>query len=330
MVDSVAAVSKPSTSSVTATGNGHKNDWRKYVALKASTEYDSDIGVFVNRVSARVFDGLAKFKASFERGPKGEVSAPLFGFSSKYLSVLYDSEDKNAEVTVCKNWRNLGVKYVRDVKAEQGVLTLTASAFSDKYNAELRLDVPRTDGMPRGSVTFPFGEVKVFRETGEDEEGEEFSMMQTSGFLAGPALGGRLVADYKHENVNLRYTYKDDEMTLIPSISYPIPYNNNLSLSPAIQFKRQFDESNKLSYLYNFSSTDWSAVYKHKPNEAFKLKLGYDSNVRLFWGSTWIGKEDAGAKEAPRKCRLQVMVQVPQDDVKSSAILFRIKKRWDL
>ncbi|KAL3685054.1 hypothetical protein R1sor_003076 [Riccia sorocarpa] len=331
MVDSVATPAKPSTSSsVTASDNVHKHDWRKSIALKASTEYDSDLGFFVNRVSARVFDGLAKFKASFERGPKGEVGAPLFGFSSKYLSVLYDAEDQNAQVTVSKSWRNVGVKYVRDIKAEQGDLTLTANAFNDKYRAELRLDVPPTDGMPRGSVSFPFGEFKVFRVTGEDEEGEEFSQMQTSGFLAGSAFGGRVVADYKNDELQLRYAYKDDEMTLTPSVTLPFPYTDNPSLSPSVQFKRQFDEANKLSYLYNFSSTDWSAVYKHKPNDTFKLKLGYDSNVRLLWGSTWVGKEDAGAKQAPRKCRLQIMVQVPQDNVKSSVVLFRIKKRWDL
>lgn len=43
-----------------------------------------------------------------------------------------------------------------------------------------------------------------------------------------------------------------------------------------------------------------------------------------------VGKEDAGAKNAPRKLKLQVMLQVPQDDVKSGALLFRMKKRWDL
>jgi hypothetical protein len=43
-----------------------------------------------------------------------------------------------------------------------------------------------------------------------------------------------------------------------------------------------------------------------------------------------VGKEDSGAKSAPRKCKLQVMLQVPQDDVKSGALLFRLKKRWDV
>jgi hypothetical protein len=42
------------------------------------------------------------------------------------------------------------------------------------------------------------------------------------------------------------------------------------------------------SYFHNFETTTWSTVYKHKPNEDFKLKLGYDSAVRLYWGSLWV------------------------------------------
>ncbi|KAG6553622.1 hypothetical protein Mapa_004536 [Marchantia paleacea] len=304
-------------------GHGHKRDWRKTIAMKASTEYDSEGGVFLNKISARVLDGLAKVKAAFERGANGEVNAPLFGLVTKYVSVLYDHEDQNAQVTVNKNWRNLGIKYRRDIKAEQGELSLTANAFNAKYRAEIDFDLPQTGSMPRASVTFPFGEVKVFEEIREDEEGDEFRAMAASGFLAGPVLGGLFVADFKQENLTLKYAYKDEEMTLIPSISLP-------SISPTVAFKRQFDNANKLSYLYNFDTTGWSTVYKHKPNDAFKLKLGYDSDVKTFWGSTWVGKEDAGAKKAPRKCKLQVMVQVPQEDVKNSVVLFRIKKRWDL
>lgn len=43
-----------------------------------------------------------------------------------------------------------------------------------------------------------------------------------------------------------------------------------------------------------------------------------------------VGREDSGAKKAPRKCKLQLMVQVPQNDLQSTIVLFRIKKRWDL
>ncbi|KAG8369355.1 hypothetical protein BUALT_Bualt14G0002700 [Buddleja alternifolia] len=43
-----------------------------------------------------------------------------------------------------------------------------------------------------------------------------------------------------------------------------------------------------------------------------------------------VGDEDGKAKTAPMKMKVQFMLQVPQDDVKSSALMFRVKKRWDI
>lgn len=100
--------------------------------MKASTEYDSDGGVFLNKISARVLDGLAKVKSTFERGANGEVNAPLFGLVTKYVSVLYDHEEKNAQVTVNTNWRNLGIKYRRDIKVCSFLDTFTGF-FSDSF-----------------------------------------------------------------------------------------------------------------------------------------------------------------------------------------------------
>lgn len=62
----------------------------------------------------------------------------------------------------------------------------------------------------------------------------------------------------------------------------------------------------------------------------FKFLYALPNTDVAYVGWTQVGKEDAGAKKAPRKCKLQVMLQVPQDDVKSGALLFRMKKRWDL
>lgn len=42
------------------------------------------------------------------------------------------------------------------------------------------------------------------------------------------------------------------------------------------------------SYWYNCDSNYWSAVYKHTYGEDFKLKAGYDSEVRLGWASLWV------------------------------------------
>lgn len=42
-----------------------------------------------------------------------------------------------------------------------------------------------------------------------------------------------------------------------------------------------------------------------------------------------VGDEDGNAKTAPMKMKVQFMVQVPQDDISNSVMLFRVKKRWD-
>ncbi|CAK9875488.1 unnamed protein product [Sphagnum jensenii] len=296
-----------------------RNDWRRYAAVKLSTEYDSEGAVFVNKLSARMLNGLAKLTGSVQREPGGDFRYPLFGVVTKYLSVLYDHEDKNALVTVSADiGRNLQVKYLRDVKAQQGEVKLLGQTSNMKYKTQLAYDIPPSTTFPKAVITFPVGELRV-----EEETREEDQVLAFSGFLGGSLLNGQVVGSYSEETATLKYTFKDEELTLVPSVSWP-------SLSPTLAFKRQFGPRNKLSYSHNFETTTWSTVYKHKPNEDFKLKLGYDSAVRLYWGSLWVGKEDLGAKAAPRKCKLQVMLQVQQDDVKSGALLFRIKKRWDL
>ncbi|GAU51053.1 hypothetical protein TSUD_204530 [Trifolium subterraneum] len=45
---------------------------------------------------------------------------------------------------------------------------------------------------------------------------------------------------------------------------------------------------------------------------------------------TTVGDEGGKAKTAPMKMKVQFMLQVPQDDIKSSVLMFRVKKRWDI
>ena len=92
-------------------------DWRRYATAKLSTEYDSEGSVFVNKFSSRVLNGLAKITGSFQREASGDLRYPLLGVVTKYLSVLYDHEDKNALVTLSADvGRNVQVKYLQDVK----------------------------------------------------------------------------------------------------------------------------------------------------------------------------------------------------------------------
>ena len=43
-----------------------------------------------------------------------------------------------------------------------------------------------------------------------------------------------------------------------------------------------------VSYWYHFDSDNWSVVYKHTVGKDYKLKAGYDSEVRLGWASLWV------------------------------------------
>jgi hypothetical protein len=120
-----------------------RNDWRRYAAVKLSTEYDSEGAVFVNKLSARMLNGLAKLTGSVQREPGGDFRYPLFGVVTKYLSVLYDHEDKNALVTVSADiGRNLQVKYLRDVKV---LRCLTGPARgSEASRADIKHEVQDT------------------------------------------------------------------------------------------------------------------------------------------------------------------------------------------
>jgi hypothetical protein len=71
-----------------------------------TTEYESEEGLFTNKVSCKLAGGLAKLRLSFQSDPQGQgilgedpaqqlFSAPLLGFITKHFSVLYDVEERN-------------------------------------------------------------------------------------------------------------------------------------------------------------------------------------------------------------------------------------------
>lgn len=186
------------------------------------------------------------------------------------------------------------------------------------YTLELSSLVPSV-GLPKATLKFPIGEVSL--EEKEDEE--EKKLLSVNGIVKGQVLNGLCTAQYDDEELRLRYAYKDEALSFIPSISLP---SNTLSFA----FKRRFSPTDKLSYWYNFDSNYWSAVYKRTYGKDFKFKAGYDSEVGLGWASLWVGDESGKAKTAPMKMKVQFMLQVPQDDIKSAALMFRVKKRWDI
>ncbi|KAL0452864.1 UNVERIFIED_CONTAM: Outer envelope pore protein 37, chloroplastic [Sesamum latifolium] len=289
--------------------------------LRVTSEYDSESSVFLHKASCKLLDNLAKLKLSFRNNGKGEVSKPQVTFTSKFFSLHYDVEENDA---LLKTWFEImpgfQFKAAQQVKAQQGEVAMVADLAGPAYKFELSSNLPSV-GMPRATFKFPLGEVSL--EEKEEEEEEHKRTLLMSGILRSHILNGVCTAQYNEEKLDLRYAFKDEQMTFIPSISLP---SNALSCA----FKRRFNPSNKLSYCYYFDSNNWSAVYKHTVAKDYKLKAGYDSQVRLGWASIWVGDEEGKAKTAPMKMKVQLMLQIPQDDIKSSALMFHVKKRWDI
>ncbi|KAK3444329.1 hypothetical protein EUGRSUZ_A00428 [Eucalyptus grandis] len=291
----------------------------KRPALRVTSEYDSDSSVFLHKVSCKLLDGLAKLKLSFRNDRKGEVVEPRLSFVSKHLSLHYDVEEQSALLQSAFDvGPRLHLKAEHDVKAQQGVMSLVADLAEPGYALELSSPVP-TVGLPRATLKFPLGEVSLE----EREEEEVKRTLSINGILKSQIWNGVCSAQYAEEELKLRYAFKDEELSFIPTISLP---SNALSVA----LKRRFSPSSKLSYLYNFDTDYWSAVYKHTYGKDFKFKAGYDLEARVGWASLWVGDEVGKAKTAPMKMKVQFMLQVPQDDINSSVLMFRVKKRWDI
>lgn len=295
--------------------------WRPRV--RVTSEYDSDSFMFFHRISCKLFDNLLKCKLSFQNDAKGEILEPELALISKHLSLHCDIEQNNALAKASVDvGAGIQLKAAHDLKAQEGEVAIVADNFSRGVKLELSSAVPFPGMFRRASVKFPHGEISIEeKEEGEEEETEK--MYSVNGVFKSHVLDGLCTAHYKDENLSLRYSYKDEQMTFTPSISLP---SNELSFA----FKRRFGSSDKLSYWYNFDSNFWSTVYKHTVGKDYKVKAGYDSEVRLGWASLWVGDENGKARTAPRKMKAQFMLQVPQDDITSSAFMFRVKKRWDI
>ncbi|KAK2641613.1 hypothetical protein Ddye_023376 [Dipteronia dyeriana] len=293
----------------------------KRPSLRVTSEFDSDSSVFFHKMSCKLFDSLAKLKLSFQNDIKGQVSEPpQLSFTSKHLSLHYDVADHTAFLRSSFDvGPRLHFRAAHDVKAQQGEVAVVADLADPGFALELSSPVPYA-GLPRATLKFPLGEISL-EEREEEEEAKK--ILSINGIVKGQILTGICTAQYQEEELKLRYSYKDEAMSFIPSISLP---SNAVSFA----FKRRFSPSDKLSYWYNLDSDNWSAVYKRTYGKDFKFKAGYDSEVRLGWASLWVGDENGKAKTAPMKTKVQFMLQVPQDDIKSSALMFRVKKRWDI
>eukprot|EP00850_Spirogloea_muscicola_P023025 SM000324S12582 [mRNA] locus=s324:51717:53911:+ [translate_table: standard] len=287
--------------------------------MKVSSEFDSEDSFVVNKLSARILGGAAKLKASFQVSSKVECRYPLLALVTKHFTVDYDVEDRNALVSVfAAVGKAVRLTYRHDVKEACGSLVALARSDDQRFQAQAFVEIPPST-LGKAVLTFPNGELKCVRDELNQAEPHGWS-----GFGGLPTRNGLAFAEFQQEDptLNLKYTYKDEGFTVTPAVSLP-----RRSLLVAV--KRQFDVQNKLSFLYDFQTVTWNAVYKYKPSPNIKAKVGYDSEQRLGWACCWVGKEDSGAAKAPGKCKVQMMLQVPQDDILQAFLLFKVKKRWD-
>ncbi|KAL6528201.1 Outer envelope pore protein 37, chloroplastic [Orobanche hederae] len=314
----------PASASATTTNGGESVGFFQLgrPKLRVTSQYDSESSVFHHKVCCKLLDNLAKLKLSFQNDSDRELSEPQISFTSKYFSLLYDVEKRDALVKAQFDIvPGLHFRALHQVKARQGDVGMVADLAGPAYKLELSSAVVPPIGMPRATFKFPLGEISL--EEKDDEEEEQKKTLSVSGILKSHVLNGVCTAQYIEEDLNLRYAFKDEHLTFIPSISLP---SNVISCA----FKRRFSPSDKMSYWYHFDSNNWCTVYKHTFGKDYKLKAGYDSDVRLGWASLWVGEEGGKTKATPMKMKMQFMIQVPQDDIKSPVLMFRVKKRWDI
>lgn len=291
--------------------------------LRFKSEFDSEGPIFLHKLSCKFFDNLAKFKFSLQNNIKGEFFRPHLSFVTRNLSVLHDFESRNSYLRgSLQLGKSLHVRSNYNLQERLGeVEFITSLAYP---LTKLELSMPVTSVLqPRVALQFPYGEIALQQRKNFKEASEVNKVLSVDGILKCPMLNGVSTLVYNGKDLNLRYLYKDADLTFIPTVDLP---SNKASFA----FKRRLSLSDKLSYWYHFDSSAWSAVYKHTIGKDLKMKAGYDSMIRLGWASLWVGSEDGKLQSAPMKLKAQLMFQVPRDDVRNCALMFRVKKRWDL
>ncbi|TVU51429.1 hypothetical protein EJB05_02860, partial [Eragrostis curvula] len=294
---------------------------RRRPPVRVTSEFDSERRLFSHRFSCRVLDGFAKLRLRVSHGAGGggvAALSPDVALISRNFSVVVDGASRGAVLRGAADLAgSLRLRASHNTKEQQGEVAVTANLGDSPCKIELSSLVP-PDGPPRATFLFPNGELSVKEK--KLDEGDR--ILSLSGLAKSHVLNGVCTAVYSDNVMNLKYRYKDEEISFIPSISLP---SNSLSFA----FKRQLTPSDKLSYWYHFATNYWGAVYKHKADKHLKWKAGYESDNRLGWASLWVGDASGSTKEVPFKAKVKLTLEVPQDNIQNSVVLFHVKKRWD-
>ncbi|RVW20287.1 Outer envelope pore protein 37, chloroplastic [Vitis vinifera] len=115
--------------------------------------------------------------------------------------------------------------------AQQGEVAMVADLAGPGYKFELSSAVPAI-GFPKATLKFPAGEVSLE----EKEEEEVKKMLSINGILQHQILNGVFSAQFRDDDLKLRYLYKDEQVAFIPSISMPSnAYHLHLSVVLVLQ-----------------------------------------------------------------------------------------------
>ncbi|KAJ6867815.1 hypothetical protein NC652_038872 [Populus alba x Populus x berolinensis] len=233
--------------------------------LRVTSEFDSDTSLFFHKVSCKVLDSFAKLKLSFQNNNKGEPSQPSLLSLPNYSPFIMTLKNRMPlsrllSILVLSSILRLPMMSRHNKERWQWLLTWAILVMHLKSHLLFQL-----------LVCF----------IGEKEEEEARRTLSVSGIVKSQLTYGIFTAQFSDEDLKLRYCYKDETVSFIPSISLP-------SSALSFAFKRRFTPSNKLSYWYNFDSNNWSTVYKHTYGKDLKFKAGYDSDASLGWASLWV------------------------------------------
>ncbi|EES15850.1 hypothetical protein BDA96_08G083600 [Sorghum bicolor] len=294
---------------------------RRLPPVRVTSEFDSERRLFSHRLSCRVLDGVAKLRLRISHGAGGggiPWGPPEVGVLARNFSVVVDPATRGAVLRGAADLAgSLRLRASHNTKEQQGEVAITANLRDSPCKIELSSLVP-PNALPRATFFFPNGEVSIKEKI--LDEGDR--ILSVNGLVKSHVLNGLCTAVYNDNAMNIKYRYKDDEISFVPSISLP---SNTLSFA----FKRQLTPLDKLSYWYNFDTNYWSAIYKHKANKHLKWKAGYESDNRLGWASLWVGDAGGSTKEVPFKAKVRLTLKVPQDNMRNSTVVFHVKKRWD-
>ncbi|ONM32586.1 Outer envelope pore protein 37 chloroplastic [Zea mays] len=117
---------------------------------------------------------------------------------------------------------------------QQGEVAITANLRDSPCKIELSSLVP-PNGPPRATFFFPNGEVSIKEKILDERD----RILSVNGLVKSRVLHGVCTAVYNDNVMSIKYRYKDDEVSFIPSISLP---SNSLSFA----FKRQLTPLDKL------------------------------------------------------------------------------------